>query len=62
MRTFSVIVALVLTFVRCSAPDTCVRTSDCQDGEQCVKGACFPANATENVEAPAALTADASTD
>ena len=38
---------LVPVFVKCAAPQTCVRISDCDDGWTCSKGACVPADPSE---------------
>ena len=51
---FGVLVCLV----RCAAPETCVRGSDCDDGQSCTKGACVPAGETSS-DAPE-IKADAS--
>ena len=59
MRTFSALVLLVLAFVRCSAPDTCVRNSDCNDGDMCVSGGCFSADAPTS---PSSIVGDGADD
>lgn len=58
MRTFSVLVTFILAFCRCSAPETCVRNSDCNDGEMCMKGGCFPAGYDPETAAASSIVSD----